>query len=76
MATLVVVPCGASNLWKKHPGAGPTRAKDVYTGAPFKVNRDYAEEFADRWVIVSAKYGFIDPEFVVSSDYNVTCPCA
>ena len=40
------------------------------------VNRDYAEEFADRWVIVSAKYGFIDPEFVVSSDYNVTCPCA
>jgi hypothetical protein len=36
------------------------------------VNREYAERFGDRWVVLSAKYGFIDPDFVVPGPYNVT----
>lgn len=71
-STLVVVPCGRRKIWKTNPKAGPTPARDVYEGAPFKVNREYAEKFADRWVILSAKYGFIDPDFVIPEDYNVT----
>jgi len=70
--TLVVVPCGKRKIWKKNPDAGPTEAKDAYTGTSFKVNREYAERFADKGVILSAKYGFIEPDFVIPEDYNMT----
>ena len=69
---LVVIPCGQGKIWDRYPAAGPTPAKDAYTGAPFRVNRDYAERFAARWLILSAKYGFIDPEFVIPEPYNLT----
>lgn len=72
MKTLVVVPCGKSKIWKKNPRAGPKNAENVYTGSPFKVNREYAETFSDKWVILSAKYGFIDNDFIIAGDYNVT----
>lgn len=72
MKTLMVVPCGRSKIWRKNPRAGPTRARDAYAGAPFKVNREYAEAFSDKWVILSAKYGFIEPGFIIPEDYNVT----
>lgn len=72
MRTLVVIPCGKSKIWKKNPSAGPTKARDAYTGSPFMVNREYAERFADEWVILSAKYGLIEPDFVIPEDYNAT----
>jgi len=70
--TLVIVPCGLSKIWKKRPDAGPTPARLAYIGVPFKVNREYAERFGDQWVVLSAKYGFITPSFVVPGPYNVT----
>ena len=69
---LVVVPCGQGKIWDRHPGVGPTAAQGAYTGAPFRVNRAYAERFASRWVILSAKYGFIDPDFLIPESYNLT----
>ena len=72
MNTLVVVPCGIYKIWKKYPNAGPTPAKDVYKGAPFKVYKEYAETFSDQWVILSAIYGFINPDFIIPEDYNVS----
>jgi hypothetical protein len=67
--TLVVISCGKGKVWDRAPDAPPTPARDAYTGAPFTVNRGYAEAFADRWMVLSAKYGFIDPDFPVE-DYN------
>lgn len=69
--TLVIVPCGKAKIWKKQPKHGPTIAKYAYTGAPFKVNRKFAEKFADKWIILSAKYGFINPDYIIPEDYNV-----
>jgi hypothetical protein len=69
---LVIVPCGSAKIWKKHPNRGPTPARDVYIGSPFKVNREFAERHADRWVILSAKYGFINPDFLIPESYEVT----
>ena len=71
-STLVIVSCGASKIWDKNPLAGPTPAKDAYIGPLFKLNREYAERFSDRWMILSAKYGFIDPDFIIPENYNVT----
>jgi len=72
MKDLVVVPCGKRKIWDKHPERGPTEAREVYVGAPFKVNREYAEKFGDDWVILSAKYGFIEPDFIIPKNYDVT----
>ncbi len=69
---LVIVPCGQQKIWGKHPNAGSTLAKDAYIGTPFKVNRAFAERFGHRWLILSAKYGFIEPEFPIPGPYNVT----
>ena len=70
--TLVTVPCGFSKVWDKQPDAGAVPAQDAYTGTPFMLNRQYAECFADQWLILSAKYGFITPEFIIPEPYNVT----
>jgi len=69
---LVVVPCGSSKIWSKFPKSKATRADEVYIGPPFKVNRAFAQKFADKWVILSAKYGFISPSFVIPEDYDVS----
>lgn len=70
--TLVIVPCGQAKIWAKDPMAGPVEARDAYVGGPFKVNRAYAERFADRWLILSAKYGLISPDFMIDEPYNIT----
>lgn len=70
--TLVIVPCGVQKIWDKQPQTGPTAAKHAYVSGVFKLNRQYAERFGDQWVILSAKYGFIDPDFVIPEAYEVT----
>jgi|SRR5271157_1510220 len=68
---LVIIPCGSRKIWDSNPHLGPTPAREAYTGAPFRVNRQYAELVGERWIILSAKYGLIDPETVIE-DYEVT----
>jgi hypothetical protein len=69
---LVVIPCGEGKIWKKNSTYGPAEARIAYVGSPFKVNRKFAEKFADKWIILSAKYGLIDPDFIIPQDYDVT----
>lgn len=69
---LVIVPCGRAKVWDRNPQAGPTAAREAYTGRPFRVNVAYAERFAARWVILSAKHGLVDPDFVIDEPYDVT----
>jgi hypothetical protein len=69
---LVIVPCGQKKIWDRTPGAGPTAAKDAYIGPPFGMNRAFAEKFGIAWVILSAKYGFIDSDFEIDAPYNIT----
>lgn len=69
---LVIVPCGKAKIWARHPRAGPVVAADAYVGAPFSVNRRYAERMGGDWVILSAKYGFLRPVDVVPAPYETT----
>jgi hypothetical protein len=69
---LVIVPCGQRKVWDEEPARGPVWAKDVYTSCYFRTNRAYAEAFASRWVILSAKYGFVLPDSLIPGPYNVT----
>ncbi len=69
---LVIVPCGSATIWEQDPSAGPTEAYRAYHGTPFKLNRAYAERFADRWMMLSPKYGFIQPNFTIPEPYDVS----
>jgi len=72
MNILAVVPCGKRKIWDVNPD-GPTEAKYVYIGPFARLCREYAEKFyPDSWVILSAKYGFLFPDDIVSGPYNVT----
>jgi hypothetical protein len=70
--TLVIIPCGRSKVWDRKPGRGPVPARGAYVGAPFVVNRAYAEHFGDAWIILSAKYGFVPPDVMIPGPYDVT----
>jgi hypothetical protein len=69
---LIIVPSGRAKIWDKHPSHGAAPAQEAYTGAPFGLNRSYAEQFGDAWVILSAKYGFVPPESPIPGPYEVT----
>src|SRR5690554_2987233 len=69
---LVIVPAGSALIWGQNPAAGPTEAYHAYIGTPFKINRAYAERFSDRWVLLSAQYGFIRPNFVIPGPYDTS----
>jgi cytoplasmic iron level regulating protein YaaA (DUF328/UPF0246 family) len=45
--------------------AVPSAARDLYVSPLFRGLRAYAESHADRWYILSAKYGVLRPEQVV-----------
>jgi hypothetical protein len=55
----------------RNPDVGPVATAAAYTGTPFRLNRQYAQRFCDAWVVLSAKYGFIAPNFIVSEPYEV-----
>jgi Family of unknown function (DUF6884) len=64
----VIIPCGKA---KRRTG-WPWPAREAYVGSPFKVNRGYAEAVAPgRWLILSAKYGLLDPDQLID-DYDVS----
>lgn len=71
MKTLAIVQCGGSKIWKKQPSVAKVPAKEAYVSGYFRKNRAYAEKFADCWYILSAKYGFLEPNALIRN-YNVS----
>ncbi len=69
---LVIIGCGKSKSWDRYPDAVPTKAKDIYIGPYFRLNRRYAERLGCDWMVFSAKYGFMRPDFVIPRSYDVT----
>jgi endonuclease III len=69
---LVIIECGNRKIWSQNRDAGPQRAEDAYTGSYFRANRRHALWLGSDWIILSAKYGFIPPDFRIPCAYNVT----
>lgn len=63
--TYALIGCGKS----KNPGELPAREK--YASTYFQKKAEWAEENADEWWILSAKYGALDPDEVIH-DYDIT----
>lgn len=56
---------------KKKRSDGPMPAKDLYDSALFRGRRAHAEATCDRWFILSAEHGLMDPERI-TEDYDNT----
>ncbi len=69
---LVIVSCSARKIWDKNPNMGPVKARDAYIGPLFRLAKRYAELSGCDWLILSAKYGFIEPDYVIPGNYNAT----
>jgi hypothetical protein len=65
--TIVLVACSARKR------GTPCPAKDLYTSTLFRYSRRYAEQFGDRWYILSARHGLLSPEARISP-YEQTLP--
>ena len=59
MATICLVACARSKA------ASRAAAKDLYVSSLFRKASAFASEHFDRWYILSAKYGLLEPERVV-----------
>ena len=67
----IIVPCTRQKVWDARPNAGPTQARDAYTGSAFMRWRAYAEDSGWPWFILSTKYGLTPPDLPITN-YNVT----
>jgi cytoplasmic iron level regulating protein YaaA (DUF328/UPF0246 family) len=67
----MIVQCGRQKIWAHNPCLGAVPAAQAYTSSYFKKNMAYAKRFGNRWMILSAKYGFLDPDDPIN-DYDVT----
>lgn len=56
---MIVIGCG------KAKRAEPAAARDLYVGSLFRAARHYAELSGQRWVILSAAHGIVDPQVVL-----------
>lgn len=59
MTTIALVGCSA----RKRKVL--SQAEDLYIGTLFRLSRLWAERFADRWLIISAKLGIVEPSQLV-----------
>lgn len=66
MLTVAVIPC--TNQKAKIPG----KARDVWSGSHFQFTLAHAERYYDMVVILSYKYGLIEPDFDIEPyDINI-----
>lgn len=71
MKDLCIVTCGKRKIWDIDVEAGPTAAKNVYVGPLSKKAKEYAEKYySENWMILSAKYGFLNPTDIIPEDYD------
>lgn len=59
MTTITLVACVSKKLDRPAPAA------DLYVSPWFKKARTYAELTSERWFILSAKYGLVEPDRVI-----------
>jgi len=69
---LLIIPCSKAKIWDKNPTIKNVKAKDAYISTYFKLCKRIAEITNARWLIFSAKYGLIPPEFVIPNNYDVS----
>ncbi len=72
MRIIGLIPCSKEKIWDIHPEIGAVPASRAYRSAFHLLARDYALKHADSHLIISAKYGLMDPGMIIPGSYDVT----
>lgn len=62
---LSVIEGSKTKIWTRHPDRGLVKAREAYLGRAFAINRHQAEASGYPWLILSARYGFLRPDFLI-----------
>lgn len=68
---LIIIASGKPKIWDKFPNIGAVKASEAYTGTFHRLSKAYAEKFAENYLILSPKYGFLRPTDMVQETYDV-----
>jgi hypothetical protein len=69
-SVLVVVPRVRSTIEDRESERRLVTVAEAYTGTLFPLSRQYVEGFGDAWVLLSAKYGLVAPNFSTPEPYG------
>ena len=69
---LGIIPCSKEKIWDLEPHRGAVHAKEAYRSAFHRYARCYALEHCEQYIIFSAKYGLMEPEFSIEGPYDIT----
>ena len=72
LKTLGIIPCSKEKIWDITPERKAVPAKEAYRSSFHRFARLYAEKYCDAHIIFSAKYGFMEPDFMIPGPYDVT----
>ena len=67
-----IIPCSKEKIWDIEPNVGPVQAKRAYRSAFHRYAAAYAQKYCDHTLIFSAKYGLMEPDFLIEGTYDVT----
>ena len=69
---LGIVSCSKEKIWDIKPDIGAVSAQYAYRSAFFELAKRYVQLRCKKWLILSAKYGLMTPEFQIPQTYDLS----
>jgi hypothetical protein len=69
---LGIIPCSKEKIWDIEPHRRAVPAHQAYRSAFHHYARAYAQRYCSTHIIFSAKYGFMEPNFLIEGPYDIT----
>ena len=67
-----IIPCSKEKIWDIEPNVGAVPANKAYRSAFHRYAEAYAKKHCTHTLILSAKYGLMEPNFLIDGPYDVT----
>lgn len=67
-----IIPCSKEKIWDIEPLRGSVRADQAYRSAFHRYAAKYAQRHCTHTLIFSAKYGLMEPNFIIEGSYDIT----
>lgn len=69
---LGIIPCSKEKIWDIEPKREAVPAKHAYRSAFHHYARLYTQKYCTHHIIFSAKYGLMEPDFLIEGPYDIT----
>ncbi|MAA80106.1 MAG: hypothetical protein CL916_12705 [Deltaproteobacteria bacterium] len=69
---IAIIPCSKEKIWDINPEIGAVQASKAYRSAFHRYAAAYARKNCNHTLIFSAKYGLMEPDFLIEGTYDVT----